>query len=375
MSRQKYWSMCVGASWLFATSVWAQAPATPVPVAQSAAPVMTPLAQAPVQPANMSPVPQTVVQPANLPSGQANIVSLPELQALVAPVALYPDALLAQMLMAATYPLEVASATIWFQNNQLTGNAFEAALAQQRWDNSVKSLVHFPEALRLLGNQLEWTHRLGDAYLVQPAELMQAVQALRSHARQTGNLQSGTQMVVSTDPLSNIIIMPTNPDIVYVPTYNPMVVYGAWPYPAYQPYAVYNPGWGAMAFGVGVGVGVALWATPYWGYGSIYINNGYYNRFNTMYNAPGYRYPARVGGASSWAYNGAHRGNVPYRSPNHGVTPASQLHLNQARQHAQQYVQRNGGGAPVVHATGTHNGVRPATTSSAPGGRSGTRRH
>ncbi len=362
MGRQTFWSACFGVSWLFVANVWAQTPATPLPVAQSAAPLMTPLAQAPGQPVNP-------------PSGQVNIISLPELQALIAPVALYPDGLLAQMLMAATYPLEVAAATIWLQNNRLTGSAFEAALAQQRWDNSVKSLVHFPEALKLLGNQLEWTHRLGDAYLVQPSELMQAVQALRSHARQTGNLQSGTQMVVSTDPLSNIIIMPTNPDIVYVPTYNPTVVYGPWPYPAYQPYAVYNPGWGAMAFGVGVGVGVALWATPYWGYGSIYINNGYYNRFNTLYNAPGYRYPARVGGASYWAYNGAHRYNVPYRYPNHGVTPAAQQHLNQARQHAQQYVPSPGGGARAVQATGNHNGVRPATTSNANGGRNGSRRH
>lgn len=354
MSRQTYWSAGIGLSCLLVTGAWAQV------TAQGAA---------------TGPQPQMALQPANQPSGQANIISLPELQALVAPVALYPDALLAQMLMAATYPLEVASATIWLQNNRLSGSAFEAALAQQRWDNSVKSLVHFPDALKLLGNQLEWTHRLGDAYLVQPSELMQAVQALRSHARQTGNLQSGAQMVVSTDSLSNIIIMPTNPEIVYVPTYNPMVVYGAWPYPAYQPYAVYNPGWGAMAFGVGVGVGVALWATPYWGYGSIYINNGYYNRFNTVYNAPGYRYPARVGGASYWAYNGAHRYNVPYRYTNHGVTPVAQQQLNQARQHAQQYVQNRGGGAGAVQAAGAHNGVRPATTSSASGGRGGSRRH
>jgi len=354
MRRQTNWFVCLVASCLGVTSAWAQAP---------------------VQTTNMAPLPQTAAQPANLPSGQANIISLPELQALVAPVALYPDALLAQMLMAATYPLEVASATIWLQNNHLTGSAFEAALAQQRWDNSVKSLVHFPDALKLLGNQLEWTHRLGDAYLVQPAELMQAVQALRSNARRAGHLQSGTQMVVSTDPLSNIIIMPANPEVIYVPTYNPMVVYGAWPYPAYLPYAVYNPGWGAMAFGVGIGVGVALWATPYWGYGSIYINNGYYNRFNTLYNAPGYRYPARVGGASYWAYNGAHRYNVPYRYPNHGVTPAAQQQLNQARQNAQQHIQSHGGGVGAVQAATTHSGVRPATTSNSSGGRSGSRRH
>lgn len=320
----------------------------------------------------------SVTQPTSLPSGQANIVSLPELQSLVAPVALYPDALLAQMLMAATYPLEVASATIWLQNNQLIGQAFEAALAQQRWDNSVKSLVHFPQALKLMGNQLEWTHRLGDAYLVQPAELMQAVQALRSQARQAGHLQSGAQMVVSSDPLSNIIIMPANPEIIYVPTYNPMVVYGPWPYASYQPYAVYNPGWGAVAFGVGIGAGFALWATPYWGYGSIYINNGYYNRFNTVYNAPGYRYPARVGGASYWAYNGAHRYNVPYRYPNHGVTPAAQQHLNQARQQAQHYVQNHGGAgvrAGQGQAAAAHAGVRPATASGTNAGRQGGSRH
>ncbi len=362
MTRQTYWSACLGFSWLFVASVCAQTSVTHLLVAQSTAPLRAPLAQGPAQPGNQ-------------PSGPANIVSLPELQALVAPVALYPDALLAQMLMAATYPLEVASATIWLQNNRLSGSALEAALAQQRWDNSVKSLVHFPEALKLLGHQLEWTHRLGDAYLVQPSELMQAVQALRSNARQAGHLQSGTQMVVSTDPLSNIIIMPANPEIVYVPTYNPMVVYGAWPYPAYQPYPVYNPGWGAMAFGVGVGAGVALWATPYWGYGSIYINNGYYNRFNNAYNAPGYRYPVRVGGASYWAYNGAHRYNVPYRYPNHGVTPAAQQHFNQVRQHAQPYVQNHGGGAGAVYATGTQHGVRPATTPNARGGRSSTHRH
>ena len=311
-------------------------------------------------------------QQTNAPSGSITLISMPELQSLVAPVALYPDSLLAQMLMAATYPLEVASATIWLQNNQLTGSAFEAALAQQRWDNSVKSLVYFPEALKLMGNQLEWTHRLGDAYLAQPSELMQSVQALRLQARQSGHLLSSPQVTISSDSLSNILIMPADPQIVYVPMYNPMVVYGPWPYVAYPPYAVYNPGWGAMAFGAGVGVGVALWATPYWGYGSIHINNGYYNRFNATYNAAGYRYPARVGATSSWAYNGAHRYNVPSSYPTHGITPVAQQQRQQARQSAQQYVQGHGAsGVSAAHPVGSHTGARPATAGSN-SGRSGS---
>lgn len=330
------WSS-LGVLMVFATSVAAQTPAPPVPAP---------------------------MQYANLPTGQTQIISLPELQSLVAPVALYPDALLAQMLIAATYPLEVASATIWLQNNPVTGT-LEAALAEQRWDNSVKSLVHFPEALKLMGHQLEWTHRLGDAYLVQPAELMQAVQALRSHARQAGYLQSGPQMVVSHDPLSNIIIMPTNPEVVYVPVYNPTVVYGPWPYLGYPPYGVYSPGWGPMAFGVGIGVGAALWATPYWGHGSIRINNGYYNRFNSAYNAPSYRYPARVGTSSYWAHNGAHRYNVPFRYSSAGTAAVAHQQMNQNRQSAHQFVQQHRAATP-------HSGHSTNSTSAA--GRSG-RRH
>jgi hypothetical protein len=272
-------------------------------------------------------------------------ISAPELQSLVAPIALYPDALLAQMLMASTYPLEVAAATIWLKNNRLTGDAFDAALGEQRWDNSVKSLVHFPDALNLMGNQLEWTHQLGDAYLADPAALMQGVQSLRAQSQQAGFLKSGNQMVVSTDPQSHIIIVPANPEIIYVPTYNPWVVYGPWPYVAYPPYAVYNPAWGAVAFGVGFGVGYALWATPYWGRGGFYINNAYYNRFNYRYNAAPYRYPPMAGAHSAWVYNPAHRYNVPYSSPalqgRYGSAGAQIQNVTQARQSAQNYWHQN----------------------------------
>ena len=137
---------------------------------------------------------------------------MPALQALVSPVALYPDELLAQMLMASTYPLQVAQAVMWVRANPgATGTKLESALAKETWDNSVKSLVAFPDALNMLGNKLSWTQSLGDAYLAQPQELMQAVQALRSMARQAGNLNSSPQMAVSTDPQANIIIAPANP--------------------------------------------------------------------------------------------------------------------------------------------------------------------
>ncbi len=293
------------------------------------------------------------------------LMSAPQLQSLVAPIALYPDALLSQMLMASTYPLEVAAASIWLRNNQLTGADFDAAIGQQRWDNSVKSLVHFPDALNLMGNQLDWTHQLGDTYLAQPVELMQSVQALRVQAQQAGFLKSGNQMRVTTDAQSHIIIVPANPEVVYVPAYNPMVVYGPWLYPAYPPYAVYNPAWGAIAFGAGFGVGYALWATPYWGRGGFYINNGYYNRFNYRYNAAPYRYPAQVGARSAWAFNPAHRYNVPYASPSvqkrYGGAPAPVRNVNQARQSAQNYWHQN----PPLSQAPRANPARAATAAQA----------
>ena len=279
------------------------------------------------------------------PVNPADKLSGPQLQSLVASIALYPDALLAQVLMASTYPLEVATAASWLSQNHLTGDALEAALSQQQWDNSVKSLVQFPDALKLMGNQLEWTRKLGDVYLAQPAELMQAVQALRAQAQRTGNLTSGQQILVSRDTQTNIVIVPTNPQIIYVPTYNPWFVYGGWPYMAYPPYPIFNPGWGAIVFGAGFGVGYALWATPYWGRGGVYINNAYYNRFNNRYNIPAYRYPARVGAHSVWAFSPEHRRNVPYGAPGvshrYGATPAQQERLNQSRQAAQNTFHQN----------------------------------
>ncbi len=247
-------------------------------------------------------------------SGQQSAnLTMPQLQSLVAPIALYPDSLLSQMLMAATYPLEVAEAANWQRSNShLAGTQLQDALKPQTWDNSVKSLVSFPDALAMLGNKLDWTQKLGDAYLAQPKDLMSAVQALRAKAKQAGNLQTNQQIQVTTSPQADIIIMPSNPEVVYVPTYNPMMVYGAWAYPAYPPYPVYNPAWGMMAFGAGMAVGAALWSTPHWGSGSITVNNNTFNNFNHNYNTAGNMAADHLGGSSNWNYNAAHRDGVPY---------------------------------------------------------------
>ena len=211
--------------------------------------------------------------------------SLPQaqLESLVSPIALYPDSLLSLMLLASTYPLEVAEAYNWRMNNsQLSGASLQSALKTQSWNDSVKSLMNFPQAFNMMGNQLQWTQNLGNAYKLQPAQTMQAIQALRKRAMQAGSLKSNQQMTVTTNLNDDILINPPNTQVVYVPSYNPTVVYGSWPYPEYPPYPAYNPAWGAMAFGLGFAVGDAFWAAPEWTTGNINVNstnpNGIGNR-------------------------------------------------------------------------------------------------
>ena len=189
-----------------------------------------------------------------------------ELDQLLAPIALYPDSLLAQIFMAATYPLEVVQAGKWTKANQnLKGDALAAALEKQDWDPSVKSLVNFPQVLDMMNEKLDWTQKLGDTFLAQQKEVMDTVQKLRAKAEAQGNLKTTDQQkVVVEKETQTIIIESANPQVVYVPTYNPTVVYGTWWYPAYPPYYYYPPGYAAGAalfsFGVGVAVGAA------WGY-------------------------------------------------------------------------------------------------------------
>lgn len=243
-------------------------------------------------------------------SSQNTQLSSEQLQSLVSSIALYPDSLLSMMLMASTYPLEVAEAYNWLgANKTLSRTEIQNAMKTQTWDNSIKSLVLFPQALTLMGTKLGWTQQLGNAYLAQPKQLMDAVQALRAKAKQAGNLKSNSQVNVSTEQ-SNIIIAPANPQVIYVPQYNPTVVYGGWPYPAYPPAPVYNPGWGLMTFGVGLAVGAALWSSPHWNSGSININNNNFNNFNRNVNSNNNIKNNRIGDNSNWRPNATNRGNV-----------------------------------------------------------------
>ena len=170
-------------------------------------------------------------------SGQGTPLTAAELEALVAPIALYPDALVAQVLSAATFPDQVAYAENWIQMNpELTGQTLMTAVNAQSWDPSVKALTQFPSVLANMSKNLSWTSSLGEAYGTQAADVMTAVQALRAKAYASGNLVSGSQLSVVQQSPQVIVIQPVNPAVVYVPVYNPAVVYG-YPYvvPAYVP--------------------------------------------------------------------------------------------------------------------------------------------
>lgn len=201
-------------------------------------------------------------------------ISSEQLQSLVSPIALYPDSLLSLMLLASTYPLEVAEAHNWrAANASLKGDDLQNALKAQSWNDSVKSLMSFPKAFNMMGNKLQWTQNLGNAYKLQAADTMKAVQALRKMAVKAGTLKSNKQITVTTDPNGNVLISPANAKVVYIPTYNPTVVYGPWPYSEYPPYPIYNPAWGLMTFGVGFMIGDDFWTQPNWNDGTINSTN------------------------------------------------------------------------------------------------------
>ena len=201
-------------------------------------------------------------------------ISSAQLQSLVSPIALYPDSLLSLMLLASTYPLEIAEAYNWrISNPALTGSDLQNALKAQSWNDSVKSLISFPKAFNMMGKKLEWTQNLGNAYKLQAADTMKAVQALRKLAVNAGTLKSNQQIRVTIDANGNILIGPPNTKVVYVPSYNPTVVYGPWPYPEYPPYPIYDPAWGLMTFGAGLVIGEEFWASPNWNTGSINATN------------------------------------------------------------------------------------------------------
>ena len=206
-----------------------------------------------------------------------------ELEALVAPIALYPDSVLSQALMASTYPLEIVQAARWLKANPtLKGEAAVKAVANQSWDVSVKSLVAFPQVLEPMNDQLDWTKKLGDAVLAQQKDVLAAVQRLRGKAQDSGNLKTTEQQTVVVEQAETKIVRiePTNPQVIYVPAYEPAVVYGGWGYPAYPPYywppyPAYYPGYAfgaGLAWGLGFAAAGAIFGNCNWGGGDIDIN-------------------------------------------------------------------------------------------------------
>lgn len=233
-----------------------------------------------------------------------------ELDQMLAPIALYPDSLLSQILMASTYPLEVVEAARWSKaNSRLVGDQAVQAVAQNNWDPSVKSLVAFPQVLAMMEEKLQWMERVGDAFLSQQAQVMDTVQSLRHKAYAAGNLKSSDQYRVEQQG-PEIIVEPPDPAVVYVPYYDPTVVYGPWWWPAYPPvfwpmwpgyYA--RPGFGiGFGWGVGITVGVGFFFGGFdWGHHHADVGRGH-----PFYGVGG-------GGPGAWHHDPDHRRGVPYR--------------------------------------------------------------
>ena len=239
-----------------------------------------------------------------------------EIEALVAPIALYPDSLLMQELMASTYPLEVVQAARWLKANpNVKGDEAVKKVQDQPWDVSVKSMVAFPQILEPMDQKIDWTQKLGDAFLADQKAVLDAVQRLRAKAQASGNLKSTEQQTVSTQQ-QVIIIEPAQPQVIYVPAYNPTVVFGVWGYPAYPPYywppsPIYYPtpyygagvAWGA-AWGFAAG---AIFAGANWGGGDVNIDIDRATNIDRNFNR------TNVGSGGRWQHDASHRQGVAYR--------------------------------------------------------------
>lgn len=279
-----------------------------------------------------------------------------ELDQMLAPIALYPDPLLVQVLMAATYPLEVAIAARWAQANpDLKDDRLAEALEQRDWDPSVKSLVNFPSVLGMMNERLDWTQKLGDAFLAQEEQVMATVQTLREKAYTQGSLRaSGNQNVVVQDKV--IVVEPANPEVITVPVYDPYVVYGPWWYPAYPPYAFYPPGFivgsNVLFFGAGVFFGAAwgyAWGGFDWHHHQCFVDVHRHVRFNPHIDRRRYaeRFAAGPDGRGRWRHDPTHRKGVIYRDmPTRERFGQGQRPGTGARQEFRGRVPDGGAGAP-----------------------------
>jgi hypothetical protein len=339
-------------------------------------------------------------QEAPPPKGQAQKIPADQLDALVAPIALYPDPMLAQTLAASTYPLEIIQLQQWLSKNPgLKDKALADAVAKQPWDPSVQALAGLPEVVKRLADDIQWTTDLGNAFLAQQNDVMDAVQRMRKKAQDKGNLKTNEQQNVETKVVENktvIVVQQANPQVVYVPSYDPVIVYGPpiYPYPPiYYPPAGYYAAGVAISFGVGVMMG-AFWSGG-WGWGcgwggnnDITINrNNNFNRNSSIGggnrtnigNRPtnpiagggnrgdlggGNRastLPAGGNRGDSWQHNPQHRGGAPYRdratADRFGGTARGDSLANRQAS-ARQQVSRQGGNLPSNRSSRANAGSR-----------------
>jgi Protein of unknown function (DUF3300) len=333
-----------------------------------------------------------------------------QLDSLVAPIALYPDPLLSQVLVASTYPLEIIQLQQWIQKNStLKGDDLTNAVQKQDWDPSIQAMAVFPDLVKRLADDIKWTTDLGNAFLAQQSDVMDAVQRMRMKAQAAGNLKSNEQMNVETKVVETktvVVIQPANPQVVYVPTYNPVVVYGPpvymYPYPPiYYPPPSYYAAGAVFAFGVGVAVG--SYYRGGWGYNSgwghhntvnININNNYishYNRTNinnvnrTNINNVNRNNINNVNrnGNNTWQHNPQHRGGTPYSNKATanqygGTTRGDSMSTRQANARQQQgsstrqQPSASNRGATAANRAGSNAGAGTSNLSAAGANRAGS---
>src|SRR6266446_810176 len=333
------------------------------------------------QTADNPPAPSSSAQPTSQQPPSAELLKPEQLEALVAPIALYPDELLANVLAASTYPLEIVQSDRWLKERKsLKGDALKKEVDKQSWDDSIKALASTAEVLTMMSDKLEWTKNLGDAFLAQQPDVMDAIQRLRTKAYDNKKLVTTKQQKVRVQTQENkqvVVIEPAEPGTMYVPYYEPATVYGTWPYADYPPYYFGYPpyiGAGVIAAGLAFGAGWAIgrWGN-YWGGGcnwgnrNLYINH--YNRTNNIGN--------------NWQHNPAHRQGVRYSNAgvaqkfgNNNLKVGASNRMDFRGRDGQQVVRpgqdRPGGGDRVGDRAGDRGGDRAASRDR-PGGDRGNR--
>jgi hypothetical protein len=345
--------------------------------------------------------PQTTSGTQNTTASNPQLLKPEELDQLVAPIALYPDPLLAEVLMASAYPTDIVMAERWLNTNKnLKGDQLKAAVAKQPWDDSIKSLVATPDVLKMMNEKLDWTEKLGDAVVAQQPDVMDAIQRLRARAQANNKLNSTKEQSVTVSQSGGkqvIAIEPTNPDTLYVPYYDPSVVYGEWPYPDYPPYYWEPPsyiGYGLLGAGLAFGAGWALsnWGN-YWG-GNINWSGG---GNNIVVNPPGNR-PGRpqvnplANAGNKWQPRADHRqanrggqrdfrgsrgqqvlnpGAKPGNRPEGGRTNVGNNRPNKGQKVSNRGNQRPNANARPSQRAGTNARQRTASTNRGPGRNAG----